>query len=235
MKAYLKFGGLALSAGLTLGLFVRLFGANAYGIFLAVAALALFEGGAIAWNGVLADAKHGQRTISRSAQWFCVLASVLSSGAEIILSSRIWSPPFDVGFMTLWIIVGTLAVNVIGVIKYEMLDPLTESKHRELDRAAKAKREAARLEDQVIEQAMIKADSEVARIAGSVSDALAAELRDDVTAYLLASTRNGHNLPVPANRNLIHAEAPPAPVLATPPSPKAGRGANQRSEPPTTQ
>lgn len=201
MKSYLKFGGLALSSALTMSLFVRLFGMGAYGLLMALAALALFEGGAIAWSHILTQAKHGQRAIAKLGLWFCILASVVSSGAEIILATNLWTAPFDVSFLTLLVIVGALAVNVCGIVAYEQLDPASAARNRELDRQARARNEAARLEESIIDQSLIKAEGEVAKIAGSVSDLLARELTDDVSAYLLASTRGGDSgkrLPVMA-------------------------------------
>ncbi len=193
MKAFLKYGGLALSSMLTVTLFVDLYGATAYGISLALAALALFEGGALAWAALLPHAKQGQRGIVKAAQWFCVVASVVSSGAQIILSTKLWIPGFDVGFVTLLIIVGALAVNVMGVFAYEQLDPQRAEANRELDRQAKARDAARLLEDRVIDQSLIKAESKVAEISGAVSNSLADELRGDVVNYLLAQTRGGDN------------------------------------------
>lgn len=193
MKAFLKFGGLALSAMLTVSLFVDLYGANAYGISLALAALALFEGGAIAWASLLPHAKQGQRGIVKGAQWFCVTASVISSAAQIILSTKLWEPGFDVGFVTLLVICAALAVNVMGVFGFEQLDPQRAEVNRELDRQARARDAARLLEDRVIDQSIIKAEAKVAEISGSVSNSLAEELRGDVVNYLLAQTRGGRN------------------------------------------
>lgn len=191
MRAYLKFGGLALSAMLTVNLFMRLFGRDVYGVSLALAALCLFEGGSIAWAKVLQVAKAGQRDIAKGAVWFCVVSSVASSGAEIILSTGLWSPPFDLNFLTLAVIVGALAVNVLGVFAYDQADPVAADRNKELDRQARARREAARLEERVIDASFAKAEGRVMELAGDVSDRLATELRDDVVGYLLAQTRNG--------------------------------------------
>lgn len=200
MKYYLKFGGLLLSSALTISLFIRLFGFGPYGIFVALAALALFEGGAVAWAHVLGEAKQGQRSVAKLGQWYCVMASVASSGAEIILSTNLWEAGFDVGFVTLLIIIGALGVNVLGAVAFDQLDPRTAERNRELDRSAKSKREAERLEERVIDQSLIKAEGKVNEIAGRVSDELAAEIRGDVLHYLLAQTRGGKNsrtLPAP--------------------------------------
>ena len=193
MKTFLKYFGLAVSGLLTVSLFVDLYGATAYGIIMALLALALFEAGAIAWSSLMPLAKIGQRGIVKLCQWFCVSASVVSSCAQIILGTHLWEPGFDVGFVTLLVICAALAVNVFGVFAYEQLDPARHEINRELDRQAKAREAAAKLEDRVIDQSLIKAESKVSEIAGQVSDALSYELRGDVVNYLLAQTRGGHN------------------------------------------
>lgn len=223
MRAYLKFGGLALSSILTISLFLRLFGNDVYGISLAVAALCLFEGGAIAWARVLQVAKGAQRGIAKGAVWFCVIASVTSSGAEIILGTRLWQTPFDMNFVTLAVIVGALAVNVLGVFAYDQSDPVTADRNKELDRQARARQEAARLEERVIDASFAKAEGRVMEVAGDVSERLASEIRDDVVGYLMAQTRGGDSgtraskpaLPRPAAVLSYAAETEPAPVMAT--------------------
>lgn len=234
MRAYLKFGGLALSSILTVSLFLRLFGNDVYGISLAIAALCLFEGGAIAWAKVLNQAKGGQRGIAQGAVWFCVVSSVVSSGAEIILGTRLWVTPFDMNFVTLAVIVGALAVNVLGVFAFDQADPVTMERHRELDRQARARRESQRLEDRVLDASFAKADGEVAAIAGDISDRLARELRDDAVGYLLAQTRGGDStaravkpaLPRPAAAMSYNAETDPVPVMA----PRATNGTHKRAQ-----
>lgn len=193
MKTFLKYFGLTVSGMLTVSLFVDLYGVTAYGITLALFALALFEAGAVAWSTLMTVAKGGQRGIVKAAQWFCVTASVVSSAAQIILGTKLWEPGFDVGFVTLLVICGALAVNVMGVFAYEQLDPSRSEINRDLDRQAKARAAAAKLEDQVVEQSLIKAESKVKEIAGRVSDELSTELRNDVVAYLLSQTRGGDN------------------------------------------
>ena len=62
MQTLLKIGGLVFSAGLTLSLFTRLFGLTPFGLLMAIAALALFEGGAFGWAHLLPKAREAQRT-----------------------------------------------------------------------------------------------------------------------------------------------------------------------------
>lgn len=210
MKNYLKIGGLLLSSLLTISLFVRLFGLGAYGILMSLAALALFEGGAVAWNHLIPKAKHDQRQIAKAAQWFCVGTSIVSSGAELILGTHLWEAPFDVPFFTLLIIVAALAVNVIGVILFEQSDPNVAAVNRELDRQAKSGQEKERLADAILDQALMKTESRVAEIAGDVSDKISGDLSDDVRRFLLSRSTGRHStttvLPLPPL-----GEAPPLP------------------------
>lgn len=212
MKAYLKFGGLALSSILTVSLFLRLFGNDVYGISLAVAALCLFEGGAIAWAKVLNQAKGAQRGIAQGAVWFCVVSSVVSSGAEIILGTRLWVTPFDMNFVTLAVIVGALSVNVLGVFAYDQNDPVTVERHRELDRQARARRETQRMEDRVQDASFAKLESEVAQMAGEISDRMAREMSGDLATALLAQTRGGDS--GTTSLRTTKPALPPAPVVA---------------------
>lgn len=201
MKAVLKYGGLLMSSLLTVSLFLDLFGYEAYGIMLSIGGLCLFEVGALGWAALLARAKGGQRSLVKFSTWYCVAASVASSAAQIILSTALWVAPPETGFVTLLVLASALAVNVCAVFGYEMLDPDRAETNRELDRQARAKEAAARLEERVIEQSLIKAEAKVAEIAGNVSDAMASEMRGDVVNYLLAQTRGGDNrrLPAPAS------------------------------------
>lgn len=191
MKAVLKYGGLLMSSLLTMSLFLDLFGYGAYGILLSIGGLCLFEVGALGWAALLPRAKGGQRGLVKFATWYCVAASVASSAAQIILSTNLWLAPPETGFITLMVLATALGVNVCAVFGYEMLDPDRAETNRELDRQAATRSAAARLEDRVITQSLIKAEAKVAEIAGQVSDALAGEMRGDVVNYLLAQSRGG--------------------------------------------
>lgn len=193
MKNYLKYGGLALSAALTFSLFIRLFGLGPYGLLMALFGLTLFEGGAAAWIRVLDESQYNQRSIAKFALWFCLLASVLSSGAELILSTNLWKAPFDVGFATLVVIVGSLAVNVMGIVAHGLSDPDTAEINKTLDRQAKATQEIWKLEDMVERQSLIKARATVKDRVERISNRLSNEIADDVERGLLAQTRGGDN------------------------------------------
>lgn len=212
MKEILKYGGLALSGLLTLALFLDLFGFGLYGIVMAVAGLALFEVGAYAWSNLYSEARERQRLVVRIAMWFCVVSSILSSGAEIILSTRLWTPAFDIHLVTLMVIVGALAFNIIGVFAYEQLDPSRSNLNREMDRAAKARSKADSLEDNIVAQSLMKAEASVNEVAGEIAQELADELRGDVLHHLLSQTRGGSNrqLPAPVRRSV---PVPPAAFL----------------------
>lgn len=197
MKTFIKWAGLFFSAGLTMSLFVRLFGLTPYGIAMAALALVLFEGGSEGWAQMLKVAQGGQREIAKAAMWFCVVASVASSGAEIILATKLWKPPFDTEFITLAVIVGALAVNIMGIFRYEQLNPDTAKRNLALDRQARAMSEAHRLEDNIIDQSYTQAESKINEVAAEVADNLSGKLRDDVTNYLKAF---GHHAPAPATQ-----------------------------------
>ena len=195
VKYALKYGGLLMSALLTLALFFDLFAAKdeAYRYAMAFSALALFEGGAFGWSHVLKSAKNGQRTVAKAAMWFCIAASILSSGAQIILSTNLYTPEFDTGLVALITIVTALIVNVVGIFLYEGLEPGEIDKHRELDRQAKSRGEMYRIADKVEDEAFLKLDSMVQEVSKQVSDQLADELRYDTLNYILSQTRGGAN------------------------------------------
>ena len=178
MNIYLKYGGLTFSAGLTVSLFLRLFGFEAYGIILATAALVLFEGGTIAWSKILDVAEGGQRGIANFGLWYCAVVSVVSSGAEIILATKLWTPPFDINFVTLMIIALSLAVNVLGGLAYEQLDPDTAEKHRELNRLAKEAKAEASIEESFTTHAVIQAKAKAKHIAGEIADKVGESIKD---------------------------------------------------------
>lgn len=193
MKYYLKFGGLGLSAILTLALFARLFGIEAYGVFMALSALTLFEGGAIAWNHILGSARLMQRSIAWQCQWLCILLSIASSGAEIALSTTLWKPPFDIEFVTLCMIVLALAVNIVGVVAYEGADEDTLRRSRELQMRADNFKKSMVAQKRIIERAYNLMDDKVEEKAGEVAEKLATELRDDAIHEVLLSSPRGHN------------------------------------------
>ena len=189
MNAYLKYGGLAFSAGLTISLFLRLFGFEAYGITLALAALVLFEGGTVAWSRILNYAEQGQRGVAYFALWYCAIVSVVSSAAEIILATELWTPPFDVGFVTLLIIAASLAVNLLGGLAYEQLDPDTADKHRELNRLAREAAAQASIEESFTTHAVMQAKAKAKQIAGDIADKVGESIKQTaVTRMTTART-----------------------------------------------
>ena len=187
MNVYLKYGGLAFSAGLTVSLFLRLFGVEAYGITLAVAALVLFEGGTIAWSRILNYAEQGQRNVAYFGLWYCAIVSVVSSGAEIILATKLWTPPFDIGFVTLMIIALSLAVNVLGGLAYEQLYPDTADKHRELNRLAKEAKAQASIEESFTTHAVIQAKSKAKQIAGDIADKVGESIKQTAVTRMTSA------------------------------------------------
>ena len=184
MKHFLKFGGLALSAILTLSLFIRLFGAGAYGISVAIMALILFEGGALAWARIVDHAEGGQRGIAYFALWYCAVVSVVSSGAEIILATQLWQAPFDINFVTLAIIATSLAVNVLGVLAYEQNDPDTAEKHRELNRLAKESQAQASIEESFTTHAVMQAKAKAKSIAGEIAEQVGEVIKANAVQHM---------------------------------------------------
>lgn len=195
----IKWGGLGLSALLTLNMFLRLFGLTLLGSLLAGMALTLYEFGALGWNRLLhAEARHAQRDVARICQWFCVITSILSSGAEITMVATLWQPPFDVRFMTLLMIVSALAVNIIGIVLYEQREPIREEQHKELDRQAKNQKVMQSQQDRIIELSHSRLQAKVSEIAGDVADELADEMRNSVKGYLSHVRKNINETPAPA-------------------------------------
>ncbi len=184
MNIYLKYGGLAFSAGLTISLFFRLFGTEAYGIVLAIAALVLFEGGTIAWSKILDHAEQGQRNVAYFALWYCAIVSIVSSSAEIILATRLWTPPFDLNFVTLMIIAISLGVNVLGGLAYEQLDPDTADKHRELNRLAKEAQARANIEDMFTSHAVMQAKAKAKDVAGDMANEMGEAIKQTAVKRL---------------------------------------------------
>lgn len=190
MKALLKFGGLAFSGLLTLSLFLRLFGWGAYGLFMALAALALFEVGAAGWAHLLTTARDTQRTIAKNCLVLTVALSLISSITEIVLATQFGEQALaalDLEFLTLLTIGIALSANVIGTLAYEHATPELASKLRELDRQARARKAAYDLEDKVTNLAITRAEAEVDVISAEVANQLGLGLRDGVVARLLAT------------------------------------------------
>lgn len=190
MKSFLKFGGLAFSAGLTLSLFIRLFGAGAFGLTMAAAALCLFELGAAGWAHLLLTARDGQRAVARVCLAVTVGLSLLSSCTEIVLATNLGASAFallDLEFVTLAMIAAALSCNVVGALAFEYTTPETVNKSRELERQARARRAAHDLEDKVTELALTRAEAEVEGVAGEVAGRLAVGLRESIVSRLLAA------------------------------------------------
>lgn len=194
-KTFIKYGGLLMSSALTITLFTDLFGkyGDFYSWLMALSALALFEGGTILWGRMIDTARGNQRGVAKLCMWLCVGASIVSSCAQIVMSTDLWKPQFDMGLLALWTIAGALAINVVGVILFEFLDPDRAEKNRDLDRNARAQNEMYKLSDKVTEKALMKAGGMVEQISGDVSQQMAAEIQQDVIVYLLSQTRNGAN------------------------------------------
>ena len=237
MKALLKYGGLAFSGGLTLSLFVRLFGAGAFGLVMAGAALALFELGAAGWAHLLKTARDGQRQIARVCLAVTVALSLLSSCTEIVLATHLGARAFaliDLEFVTLLMIAAALSANVIGAICFEYAAPETTNKMRELERQAKARKAAHDLEDKVTELAITRAEAEVESVAADVAGRLAVGLREGIVTRLLAAELR-RELPEPAPAYAMgggdeSGEFPtakyPAVRVARPVMPKPGKNGN---------
>lgn len=216
MKALLKFGGLTFSAGLTLSLFVRLFGAGAFGLTMALAALALFEIGAAGWAHLLKAARDGQRQIARVCLAVTVALSLLSSCTEIVLATSLGARAFafvDLEFVTLAMIAAALSANVIGAICFEYAAPETTNKMRELERQAKARKAAHDLEDKVTELAITRAEAEVETVAADVAGRLARGLKEGIVTRLLAAEQR-RELPAPTDNGYHPAPSEHAPAFA---------------------
>lgn len=229
-RVFLKYGGLLMSSALTITLFTDLFGkyGDFYSWLMALSALALFEGGTILWGRMIDAARGNQRGVAKLCMWLCVGASIVSSCAQIVLSTDLWKPQFDMGLLALWTIAGALAVNVVGVILFEFLDPDRAEKNRDLDRNARAQNEMYKLSDRVTEKALLKAGGMVEEISGEVSQQMAAEIQQDVMIYLLSQTRNGQQLMINQPAAVTHAkEAKPAQLPSKMEQLKKALGGNQ--------
>lgn len=162
-----------------MSLFLRLFGFEAYGIIMAVAAIVLFEGGTIAWSKILDTAEGDQRGVAYGALWFCAITSVVSSAAEIILATQLWEPSVDVGFVTLIVIASALAVNVLGALAYDQLNPDTAERHRELNRLAREAKAQASIEDSFTTHAVMQAKSKAKVVSGEIADRVGESIKVD--------------------------------------------------------
>ena len=197
---YIKYAGLFFSAILTIRLFIRLFPENYLGWIMGLVALIMFEGGTAAWELVLPLAKSRQRLLAKMCLVVCISASILSSGSEIVLSTELWQPPFDIEFWTLVVIIGSLAANVIGGIGYYLLDPEVEQRNTKLDREAKVLARERDFENRVVDRSLDKAEEMVEKISDGVAEKIATEVKDDVVQHLLEKTRGGANsLPAPTH------------------------------------
>jgi hypothetical protein len=218
-KTFIKYGGLLMSSALTVVLFTDLFGkyGDFYSWLMALSALALFEGGTVLWGRMIDTARGNQRGVAKLSMWLCVGFSIVSSCTQIIMSTNLWKPAFDIGLLALFTIAAALAVNVIGVILFEFLDPDRAEKNSDLDRSARAKNEMYKLSDKVTEKALLKAGGMVEQISGYVSHMMAAEIQQDVITYLLSQTRNGQQLTIDQPAAVTHSkDVPPAKPIETP-------------------
>lgn len=214
-KVFIKYGGLLMSAALTMALMSDLFGkyGEFYAWLMALSALALFEGGTILWGRMIDAARGGQRGVAKLCMWLCVLFSISSSILQIVMSTSLWKPEVDLGLIALWTIAGALAVNVVGVILYEFLDPDRAEKNRDLDRNARAQNEMYKLSDRVTEKALLKAGGLVEQISGDVSQQMASEIQQDVMIYLLSQTRNGQQLMINQPAAVTHSKSSAEPSV----------------------
>lgn len=214
-KVFIKYGGLLMSAALTMALMSDLFGkyGEFYAWLMALSALALFEGGTILWGRMIDAARGGQRGVAKLCMWLCVLFSISSSILQIVMSTSLWKPEVDLGLIALWTIAGALAVNVVGVILYEFLDPDRAEKNSDLDRSARAKNEMYKLSDRVTEKALLKAGGLVEQISGDVSQQMASEIQQDVMIYLLSQTRNGQQLMINQPAAVTHSKSSAEPSV----------------------
>jgi len=189
MKALLKYGGLTFSGALTLSLFVRLFGAGAYGLTMALAALALFEMGAAGWSHLLKTARDGQRQIARVCLSLTVALSLLSSLAEIVMATQLGADSLallDLPFITLLMIGLALSANVIGAIAFEYAAPELASKLRELDRQGKAQKAKQEYQDKVFDMALVKTEQKIDDQSNELADWIAEGFSGEIKTKLRA-------------------------------------------------
>lgn len=178
-----KVSALGFSSALTLSLFIRLFGWSVFGGFMAVSALALFEGAALGWSNALDTAREGQRRIARSGLALTVLFSLVSSVAEIVLATKLGAEKlavFDMGFLSLLVIAAALSTSVVCGFAYKHADPETAKKHREKDFDAEREVAKAKMTHRVLMGGLDKAESD--SNLNAMIDRVAPEVQEQITA-----------------------------------------------------
>lgn len=191
IRTVLKYGGLAFSGILTISLFVRLFGTGAYGLSMAIAALALFEIGASGWSTIWEDAREGQRTIATVCLAITVALSLLSSLVEIVLATNLGADTLaivDMEFITLVAIAAALATNVVGAITFQFNDPDVHARSSELARQARVKTAQDKHRNKLTELSLTKAEERIEGMANEIASQISEGTAQQVITQLLASS-----------------------------------------------
>ncbi len=228
MAKLASLAGLVFSAILTMSLFTRLFGLSPMGLIVSIAALLLFEVGALIWDKLKDTAQGGQRTVTTFCLVFTVSLSLTSSAIEIAQWTHLSAEALkllDLEFITLLTIVGALVVNTAGGFLYGSLDPSRAMIHSELNRQAKLNAAREQLTDDAVQLSIVNGAGQVRQIAADIAQNLGTVVRDDVikTTLSLGQRPIGATLATilpPAAAGGSHdapqfaATAPPAPGLA---------------------
>ncbi len=191
----LKYGGLSFSAILTIWLFTDLFwDKTPMGGFLILAALILFEGGAILWTQLVDHAKGIQFLVAWAGVSICVFSSVASSICQIVLATKLYSPgDFDVPLFTLSLIGLTLTTNVGGIILFQFFDPDTlATQFTQFTEAFSAIRSRDKV-NEIWAKADVEADKLLKAELPKIAAEIAAERVKDVLRLAKAASPGGDN------------------------------------------
>lgn len=220
MQTILKIGGLVFSSGLTLSLFGRLFGLTPFGILMAVAALALFEGGAFGWAHLLHKAREAQRVVAATCLVIAVTLSLFSSGAEIILATKLGAEALkalDWEFLTLLSIVAALATNVIGALCFDAMKPETRRSAQKLAFEGRLAEMQFKAQNQIMDAAELDADLRVETRAPALARLISDRALQDTQRAVQTLSTAGRDEQQPAQlpAPVAQAEALPAPAWPT--------------------
>lgn len=196
MQTLLKIGGLVFSSGLTLSLFTRLFGLTPFGLLMALAALALFEGGAFGWAHLLPKAREAQRTVAGFCLVVAVALSLFSSGAEIIMATRLGAEALaqlDFEFLTLCAIVAALATNVIGALAYDAAKPETRRAAQKLAFEGRLAAMNYKAQNQIMDAAEMDADLRVETRAPQLALLISDRALEDTQRAVVALSTAGRD------------------------------------------
>lgn len=208
MQTVLKIGGLLFSSGLTLSLFTRLFGVTPFGLIMALAALALFEGGAFGWARLLPKAREAQRTVAGTCLVIAVGLSLFSSGAEIIMATRLGADALkalDFEFLTLCAIVIALASNVIGALAFDAAKPETRRAAQKLAFEGRLAEMQYKAQTQIMDAAELDADLRVETRAPELARLISDRALSDTQRAVVTLSTVGKE-----------SDEKPAPALAAP-------------------